>query len=1031
MPLFRRGSGGGGGGSGTVSGTPGKVAIFAAPTVAGNSAFIAEDANGVNVTGGNLNSTQGSLASMARGGAGHIGAICLNNTSGSRAETVLTGQALLTGDFSAYTKVKLPDINPSANQYIWSIFDPSSADTIFVQIAAASSRLDFVCKKTGETTLTLTGSTTLYSQLLGQVIGIGVKRVGNVVTFYINGVSVGTLTGNACLVSYSASAKSQAGNLASSATPFLGNIYANRIYNRALSDADFAAIGSGGVGSTDEYGSQTPTYTSDFSAGVDGWITESASQVTLTGNTTDPGSVVATLKCERTAAGSGRMDINKASVGLTAGKSYRAVAYVYNENYTAGFFAFSTSGLIPTYNSASIAAGSSGTLVCEFTADVAAGFRFGAASSLSSGNAASVPNGTKYYLKSIVVTQIGCISAPTFNIGTGTNLPDRSPNGLDATITGGYTHTIPVRSFNVIDKLRLGAVGDWVLTWVSAGVAAIRNGAVGQALRINGTYTDDSNQRYLDSSNTTAGAAKVNSKGIGTGVSGNTLDLAAGDVTGLRLNSAGGAEGPLGTLTRTHAGDVSAILPSATAGSRVEATLARHAIGTGDFAKTCRVEVPASNPSAEAYIMSFNENGSNQLYLSVNTSGVLRITSRLAGSAVINTVMSGFITAYAGQVVFISAVRSGTSVTVYLNGFAVATVTDATIAVSYSTAAQFMVGNATSSAQPWTWRAYNARLFRRALSASDVVYLMNKGIDPADEWDNPTAVWTSNFSAGSDGVTAGGGTAAGNIDSIGGLDNNERFTVDGANTSHYLVKSNLLTVGKRYRLTASVFIPTGQSNINSVSIDVAGAASIGGVVTTLGSWVTVSGEFVSGGASVYFYGKSSGGYTFTGNGTDLFYVRGITVEQIGCVLDWALDTGVGLCIPDRSSNCYMGQGTGISHPRQARYGEVVIRRQLLASEISTVAATTKLFDLPANCGIIDVELDKVAMDAGITINIGKSGTPARYASAMAADTNGLLGTDSLFKFSESSTADTAIYAQKSGATTVGSVTIKIRFVIRG
>lgn len=105
--------------------------------------------------------------------------------------------------------------------------------------------------------------------------------------------------------------------------------------------------------------------------------------------------------------------------------------------------------------------------------------------------------------------------------------------------------------------------------------------------------------------------------------------------------------------------------------------------------------------------------------------------------------------------------------------------------------------------------------------------------------------------------------------------------------------------------------------------------------------------------------------------------------------------------------------------------------RFLASAISASAGTTKLIDLPANAGVMNVpRLAEPAMDAAVTLDVGTSGTAAKYASAMAMDATGLLFADSLSKGSESATAITPLYIKKSGATTVGDITVRITIQAR-
>jgi hypothetical protein len=91
---------------------------------------------------------------------------------------------------------------------------------------------------------------------------------------YINGVT--DRDRNAVLVSVSIAASAGvdigAGNSNqwnSFIAPFRGNVYALRCFNYALSLADVRALVNRGVPFSDQWGSSTPTYTSNFTAGLD------------------------------------------------------------------------------------------------------------------------------------------------------------------------------------------------------------------------------------------------------------------------------------------------------------------------------------------------------------------------------------------------------------------------------------------------------------------------------------------------------------------------------------------------------------------------------------------------------------------------------------------------------------------------------------------------------------------------------------------------------------------------------------------
>lgn len=329
-------------------------------------------------------------------------------------------------------------------------------------------------------------------------------------------------------------------------------------------------------------------------------------------------------------------------------------------------------------------------------------------------------------------------------------------------------------------------------------------------------------------------------------------------------------------------------------------------------------------------------------------------------------------------------------------------------------------------------RIYNAQLYTRALSAADCADLAQKGVNPADQWVSGAALYTSDFSAGVDGFAVTRITHAGNIDGIGtpSTDNTLQVTVDGtAAATHADYKGVVHVPGKRYKLTASVLIPTTNSIVTGVFF----SHATGTIVSLVGksdTWQSVSSEYIATGTGLWAYMSQGGSVTFDGNSTDTIFLKDVVVTPIGCALAWDF-VGPGPTFADASSNAYLGLGVGVSQTLPSSGGTYSYEARFLASAISASAGTTKLIDLPSNSGVMNIEvLRNSAMDAAVTLDVGTSGTAAKFASAMAMDATGLLFADSLSKGSESATAITPLYIKKSGATTVGDITVRITIQAR-
>ena len=167
--------------------------------------------------------------------------------------------------------------------------------------------------------------------------------------------------------------------------------------------------------------------------------------------------------------------------------------------------------------------------------------------------------------------------------------------------------------------------------------------------------------------------------------------------------------------------------------------------------------------------------------------------------------------------------------------------------------------------------------------------------------------------------------------------------------------------------------------------------------------------------------------------TPTTWTNASVLVQIGVLLDPDLAVGVGYQAPDRSANNYHGEMStgGVAHTVEKYDGEHSIVKTLAHSDISSTAATTVLLTLPKNCGLIEVEFDRTtAFDSGITVDVGISGTQAKHVSAQSLVGTTIVLADSLSKASESNSANVTVYIKKSGATTVGAVTVRATYRIR-
>ena len=218
-------------------------------------------------------------------------------------------------------------------------------------------------------------------------------------------------------------------------------------------------------------------------------------------------------------------------------------------------------------------------------------------------------------------------------------------------------------------------------------------------------------------------------------------------------------------------------------------------------------------------------------------------------------------------------------------------------------------------------------IFNRELTASEVAQLARgNDLGFADEWGGANGgAYTSDFSAGVDTWDATNGTAAGNVDSIGGKNDNLRLTVDATSGVHYLRYtggSGAFSKGKRYRVDGEFYIPSAQSNVDGVLIQAGGSSPdtlLNAASPSLDSWVTFSAEFKESTASsavyLYVYALDGGLQTFQDAGSDdVLYVRNIKITEIGTLADFRAeqyDTSTSK-LYDLSDNAFVGTGTSVS-----------------------------------------------------------------------------------------------------------------------
>jgi hypothetical protein len=138
--------------------------------------------------------------------------------------------------------------------------------------------------------------------------------------------------------------------------------------------------------------------------------------------------------------------------------------------------------------------------------------------------------------------------------------------------------------------------------------------------------------------------------------------------------------------------------------------------------------------------------------------------------------------------------------------------------------------------------------------------------------------YLSNFSAGVDGWTASGTTNTGNVDGVGdgttNRDDTLRVAGDAASSEHYAQKAALFTVGQRYQMSITIFIPTANTNADGLRIVDSGGYSYDVPLYDLpkNKWVTILHEFTALGTDLRVKALSAGAVSFTMPATDYVYI---------------------------------------------------------------------------------------------------------------------------------------------------------------
>jgi uncharacterized protein YodC (DUF2158 family) len=162
-------------------------------------------------------------------------------------------------------------------------------------------------------------------------------------------------------------------------------------------------------------------------------------------------------------------------------------------------------------------------------------------------------------------------------------------------------------------------------------------------------------------------------------------------------------------------------------------------------------------------------------------------------------------------------------------------------------------------------------------------------------------------------------TETGAVDGIGGLDGNLRLAIGSATSQHRAYKTNILPENQKINFSARVFIPSTNSVVDGLQVlDAVGNTIINATSLTQDQWVTVTANDVTTTNSQLRVNLLDGSLTsFTGNSSDVVYLREITVTQVtsdGHVSKWYDQSG---------NDNHATQGTAASQPKIVDGGSLV------------------------------------------------------------------------------------------------------------
>ncbi len=375
-----------------------------------------------------------------------------------------------------------------------------------------------------------------------------------------------------------------------------------------------------------------------------------------------------------------------------------------------------------------------------------------------------------------------------------------------------------------------------------------------------------------------------------------------------------------------------------TVGDKISSILTGQSIGTDAFALSFMMRVPLASVAYRGVVglssSPTTHNNAGSFHVSLNATALGLELDNTDGANNRTASVAGFVTAWAGQVVHVLVVRplSGNPI-VYVNGVVqtISTSTSGSAPASW----QANVNSGYLNVGFWTTDAYEGEIYGVALynlelSSTDAleIYRLGGAVPARFQFGSQASLYTSNFTAGADGWTGAAANVAGNIDSINGVDDVLRVYADGTTGLHYGYRGVTTSREKCYRVTGSIYVPTGQTHLTSCDIKYGGQPSgssrwqlLNGIYqfNPNASWQSVdfSLRVKLNDDSGFYLLHNPASYTGANSTTDdVAYLKSFVLRQVGAVVYLPMDDGIGRIARDLSSNNRHGirtAGSGVAH----------------------------------------------------------------------------------------------------------------------